>query len=99
MPPRSTILYVIAAGILINFGWILLASRVTEFGGDTPFYLALGEQLAKPNPNFHNPVSFWPDKPATDRAPGWPFVISLAIRIFPGADRVFLVQATGAVVS
>ncbi len=92
-------MYVIAVGILINFGWIFLASRVTEFGGDTPFYLALGEQLAKPNPNFQNPVSFWPDKPATDRAPGWPFVISLAIRIFPEADRVFLVQATGAVVS
>ena len=96
MISRSTVLAVVFFGALVNFGWIFGASKVREFEGDAPFYLALGESLAKPQPDYLNPKSLWPQTPAMDRAPGWPALISLAIRVAPGMDRVRLVQVEGA---
>lgn len=86
------------AGLLV-FGYIFTSKRVHEFRGDTPYYLAIAEQIASEPPRFRNPKSLWPNAPAMDRGPGWPFTLSLAIRLFPGGDRVFQVKSTGAVIA
>lgn len=96
---KNVTLAILLVGVLANACWISLLSKVKEFGGDTPYYLALAESLAKSPAEYINAKSFWETSPAMDRAPGWPFLLSLAIRTFPTANRLLLVKSTGAVVS
>ena len=67
-----------------------------EIGGDSRYYLELGWQLSRDLMDCRNPNSFWPATPAMDRASGWPFLLSLGMRLFPSADGIRVLRLTGA---
>lgn len=62
---------------------------------DAVFYLALADQLARDG-SYANPRSLWPGSLEMERAPGWPFVASVVIKLFPIENRAFLIRATAA---
>ncbi len=61
---------------------LTLSDPEAPVSGDTPYYLALGQSLAR-DWSYRNSLSFWPSAVATDRMPGWPLAISLGLRALP----------------
>lgn len=72
---------------LIILGWVTVAwgpSKKFDPGGDSDQYMAIGQSLKSGN-GFKNLVGPWPNLSDYSRMPGWPAIISIALRLAPGA--------------
>ena|SRR5271165_2925814 len=78
------LVFLISILILGAFTTIWGPSQKFHRHDDPEDYMALGQSLASGN-GYKNPVGFWPNAPEYSRMPGWPAVISLGIRLAPGA--------------
>ena len=70
-------------------------SKKFDPGGDSDQYMAIGRSLKSGN-GFKNLVGPWPNLPDYSRMPGWPAVISIALRLAPGATPEAAVRFTNA---
>ncbi len=83
---RSAACAVVFVISLIVLGVVTIVwgpSRKFHPTDDPDQYMAIGQSLAS-GKGYKNPVSPWPDLPDYSRAPGWPAVIALGIRLAPG---------------
>jgi hypothetical protein len=64
--------------------------------GDGAQYVALAQSLAA-NRGYYLDIDVWPDRPNVGRAPLWPALLSVPLRVFPRADPSFIARCTGAV--
>jgi hypothetical protein len=81
--PCSLVLFVsliILCGVTVAWG----PSKKFDPGGDSDQYLAIGQSLKSGN-GFKNLVGPWPNLSDYSRMPGWPAIISIALRLAPGA--------------
>jgi hypothetical protein len=62
---------------------------------DSRQFLALGQSLAGGH-GYKDTYSFWPDRPAYDRMPGWPALLAVALRLAPWADSVAVLRFANA---
>lgn len=88
------VVFLIGLGVLTGF--TIVSSASAGVGGDTPYYLAIGQSLAAGH-GYKNTASPWPDRPAYDRMPGWPAVLALALRAAPRTDPVTVARLADAV--
>ena len=70
----------ILGGVTVAWG----PSKKFEPGGDADQYMALGQSLKSGN-GFKNSVGPWPNLSDYSRMPGWPAIISVALRVAPRA--------------
>jgi hypothetical protein len=64
--------------------------------GDGAQYVSLAQSLAA-NRGYYLDISVWPDQPNMGRAPLWPALLSVPLRVLPHADPSFVTRCTGAI--
>ncbi len=89
----ATVLFLVA--VLVN---VLIAIRVTNgVQADGPFFIGIAHRLAA-GKGFVN--SFYGrDLPTMTRAPLWPAILAISIRLFPNASDAHLLRDTAVVVN
>lgn len=83
-PGRSMLMgFVCVFGVA--FLLCLLVSGIRGFSrpmtSDAFYYLSIAKSLAS-GEGYVLRDGYWPDKPTLSRSPGWPFAVSLALRVF-----------------
>ncbi len=64
--------------------------------GDAPHFLSLAQSLSTGH-GYAHPAGLWPGRPAYDRMPVWPVLLSLGLRIAPYAQVEAVSRYTNAV--
>jgi hypothetical protein len=63
----------------------------SPLSSDGFYYLSIARELASGR-GYVDPWTYWGDRPSFGRAPGWPFVLSLFLRIFRGVEPDLLAR-------
>lgn len=62
------------------------------------YYQAIAKTLAAGG-GYVDPGTYWPTEPTMGRAPGWPFLASIGLWLFPNADPNAVMRYTGGVIN
>ena len=82
---RQTLVVVIVIALILNFGVAFTLGVNRPMESDSFYFLCIAKSLATGH-GYMLTEGFWPDVPTMSRAPGWPFVVSLALRMAPGVN-------------
>lgn len=92
----AALVFAISLTILV---FVTLKSGATQkfpVASDPDQYLATGRSLAAGN-GFKDTVGFWPKLPDYSRMPGWPAIIAVGLRLFPGSNPEAVARFANAV--
>lgn len=70
------------------------AGIARPMSSDAFYYLGLAKSLAA-GQGYVAHEGFWPDAPTMGRSPGWPFVVSLALRVVRGVSPDLVMRLSG----
>lgn len=76
---------VLVLALALNFGLGLTWGLSRSMESDAHYFLQAAQSLVA-GQGFRIHDTFWPDEPAMSRSPGWPFVVSLALRCAPSTS-------------
>jgi hypothetical protein len=71
-----------AVALMVRIGLAYKLGMARPMESDSHYYLQLATSLAH-GQGYVAPDGFWPNVPSMQRLPGWPFAVSLALRIVP----------------
>lgn len=90
----SDIIVVTLFSVFINLIFYSFFEAKRDVTPDTTYYLAIAKHLSQEF-SYKDPSSPWPDAPSVGRAPLWPLVVSIFIRVFPDANSNALIRYVG----
>ena len=79
------LLLVFGLALAVNLGLAFARGLNRPMESDSFYFLAIAKSLAQGHGYFLQ-EGFWPQAPTMSRSPAWPFVVSLALRLAPGAN-------------
>ncbi len=74
---------VLVLACMVNGAALVVWGVSTEVESDAKYFLGIAQNLADGN-GYKNPYNYWPNQPTMDRAPGWPVLEAVALKITPG---------------
>lgn len=99
---RSVLLVMATAALLFalaaNFGMALKLGLNKGVESDAHYYLQLAKNLAN-GKGYSSPSTHWPNSPTMSRLPGWPILVSVALRCFPGSHPDTTMRILGLVIN
>jgi len=82
---RRVLVVVAVVALILNFGVAFALGLNRPMESDSFYFLCIAKSLAAGH-GYMLTEGFWPDVPTMSRAPGWPLVVSLALRVAPGVN-------------
>jgi hypothetical protein len=95
---RWVLSLVLGVALVLNLGVAFKLGVQRPMQSDSFYFLCIAKSLAQGH-GYILPEGFWPDAPTMSRAPGWPAVVSLGLRLFPGANPDALMRVTAALLN
>lgn len=74
---------ILVAALAVNLAAGIAYGLKRPMESDQYYFIQIAQSLAK-GTGYVVHDGFWPDEPTLSRLPGWPFAVSLALRVVPG---------------
>ena len=91
-------LWILLAALAVNAGLGFVVGFDKPMESDALYFREFAESMAA-GKGFTVDIGFWPGQPSMQRFPGWPFAVSLVLRVLPGAAPDVVVRAIALLVN
>lgn len=84
--------------LAVNFGLGFKMGMTRPMESDSYYFWELARSMADGD-GYRVRDGFWPDAPSMSRLPGWPFLVSVALKMFGDSDPHAVMRATALLVN
>lgn len=96
--PYLQLVLLFLGALVLNTLFLMKTGADRPMEADAVYYQAIAKSLASGR-GYVDPGTYWPTEPTMGRAPGWPFLASIGLWLFPNADANSVMRYSGGLVN